>query len=105
MEVIDHAPYSWFLLRDGDALLLDARCSQGAFDGSVLIALDAAELAERDADGHDAVDRLATAVHMSAPFARGTDSPYRDRDLFRDGERGRELRREVHHAVLRFRAG
>ncbi len=105
MEVIDHAPYSWFLLREGDALLLDARCSQGAFDASVLIALDAAELAERDAGGHDAVDRLATAVHMSAPFARGTTSPFRDRDLFRDGERGRELRREVHEAILRFRAG
>ena len=98
MEVLAHAPHWWFLLADGDDLLLDVNCSQGAFGFSVLLVLDADERQAYAERGREALQELARAVHDSAPAARGSNSPYRARDLSR--ARGEETT----DAVRRWRA-
>jgi hypothetical protein len=81
MEVIDHGPHAWFLVRDGDALLLDARCSHGPAEYSVVIELDEAERQAYTARAKVYVDQLAQAIHESAPGVQGSTSPYRSRIL------------------------
>lgn len=82
-----HVRGSWFLLEDVGApddrerWLLDVRCDQGPVTGSVLIALDDAERAAWRDRGRAAVQELAQRVADSAPLARVSTSPYRQRDL------------------------
>lgn len=87
MEVLDHARAAWYLLSDGDALLLDVNCNHSAFGYSVLIELDAAERAQWELDGRDYLDTLSHEIHFSAPIVSkppwGEPSPYRARDLSR----------------------
>ena len=100
MNVIDHGPQVWFLIRDGDALLLDARCSHGAADYSWLIELNAAERAAHASRGHAYVDELAQAIHESAPGVLGNRSPYRDRKV------GPERAAAAHESIMNWvRAG
>ena len=81
MEVIDHGPQAWFLVKDGDALLLDARCSLGPTEYSVVIELDEAERQAHAARSTGYLDQLAQAIHESAPGVQGSTSPYRSRVL------------------------
>jgi hypothetical protein len=81
MEVLDHEPQTWFLLADGDALLLDARCSHGPVDYSVLVELNEPERAAYAVEGHAFASKLAEAIHYSAPGAKGSTSPFKSRDL------------------------
>ncbi|SDD21815.1 hypothetical protein [Nocardioides lianchengensis] len=101
MEVLDHAPAAWYLLRDGDALLLDVNCNHGAFGYSVLIELNGDERARWEQAGRDYLDTLSHEIHFSAPAASnplvGEPSPYRARDLTRT------RRGEVSEAVRRWR--
>lgn len=97
VDVIDHQPAGWFLLRDGDDLFLDVNCTHGAVGYSWLIMLDGPERRAYQDDGRIVLHRLARAIQDSDPGGRGTTSVYRDRDL--TGERGQE----VLHAVGRRR--
>jgi hypothetical protein len=81
VRVIDHGPHAWFLLEDGESLLLDVACEHGAFGYSVLIALNAQEQHDYQREGPDYLDRLAQAVHESAPGLHGSMSPYATRNL------------------------
>ena len=81
MDVVDHRPGGWFLVRDGDALLLDVHCSHGAVDYSVALELDEVERRGFAEQGAGYLDQLSEAIHYSAPGVRGSDSPYRDRLL------------------------
>jgi len=81
MQVLDHEPNRWFLLQDGEALLLDANCSHGPVGYSFLMALDAKETARFRTEGRGFLSDLAESVHMSNPGARGSPSPYRVRRL------------------------
>jgi hypothetical protein len=81
VDVVDHAPHAWFLLRDNDELYFDVNCSQSAFSFSFLLRLTAQERADYELRGRDALDELARAVQDSAPIARGNTSPYRFRNL------------------------
>lgn len=94
MKVVEHAHAAWFLLADGEALLLDVNCNHGAFGYSVLIELDPDERTRWERDGRDYLDELARSVHDSAPAANEV-SPYRARDLTRTrpGEVGDAVRR------------
>ncbi|MCH1866950.1 hypothetical protein [Nocardioides sp. CFH 31398] len=98
LHVVDHGPSRWFLLADGDALLLDVHCSHSAFDYSVLVELTDSERTGLERGGRAYLDDLAQRIHHSAPAARGSTSPYRDRDLTR-GRSG-----DVVDAVRRWRA-
>ena len=81
MKVLDQEPCCWTLAQDGDELLFDANCSHGAVSYSVLIALDAAEIARYRAEGRAYLTQLAESIHMSAPGGRGSSSPYFGRRL------------------------
>jgi len=89
MQVIDHQPSAWFLLQDGEVLLLDVACEHGAFGYSVLIALDAQERHDYQQEGRGYLGRLADAVHASAPILHDSASPYKARNI--DRQRGSEV--------------
>ncbi|GJG87788.1 hypothetical protein tb265_29690 [Gemmatimonadetes bacterium T265] len=99
MEVVDHEPAAWFLLRESDALFLDANCNHGAFGYTFLIRLTADEAREYGRAGREYLSRLARAIQDTAPILEASRSPYKGRDLSRShGER-------VTAAVLAWRAG
>jgi hypothetical protein len=64
MHVVDHGPYTWFLLGDADRLYFDARVSRSAVEWSLLIELSTEERAEYAAQGKPYLDSLATRVDM-----------------------------------------
>lgn len=99
VDVVDHEPAGWFLLRDGDRLFLDVNCNDGAVGYSWLIELDPSERRDYDDEGRASLHRLARAIQDSAPGARDSTSVYRDRDL--TDTRGQE----VLDAVVRWRDG
>lgn len=76
MEVVDHEPERWFLVKDGDALLLDARCGHGPVEYAVTLELDGEERRAHELRGHMYLNDLAESIHMSNPGARGSPSPY-----------------------------
>lgn len=81
MEVVDHEPRCWFLLRDRGALFLDASCEHRAVGYTVLIQLDADEASQYANGGRAYLNQLAQAIHESAPGAIGSRSPYKDRNI------------------------
>ncbi|MEO9322078.1 hypothetical protein ABFT23_01225 [Nocardioides sp. C4-1] len=101
MDVVDHARAAWYLLADGDALLLDVNCNHGAVGYSVLIELDPTERARWEEEGRAYLDALSHEIHFSAPIVStppfGEPSPYRARDL------KSTRRHEVTNAVRRWR--
>ncbi|QSR25314.1 hypothetical protein CFH99_06720 [Nocardioides aromaticivorans] len=99
MQYVDHRPGGWFLVRQGDALYLDARYSYSAMiDDSALIELGAVEREDYRKRGHQYLDELAERIHMSAPYQ--PESPYHARDLYRRGDgTGRDFRAEVGAAI------
>ena len=78
MQVIDHEPSGWLLVRDGDRLLLDVNCSQGAVSHDFLMELDEHEVAAYAAGGHAFISILAENIQDSAPGVRGSTSAYRE---------------------------
>ena len=93
MRVIDHEPWSWFLLASGDDALLDVHVDQGPFGGSLLICLTAAERESLDREGRAYAIRLAREIQNSAPLHIASTSPYRARDL--TGTLGDQVTRAV----------
>ncbi len=62
MIVIDHAPADWFLLHEDNRYWLDINCTISATGFSLLLALNATELADVLVDAHAACARLAAQV-------------------------------------------
>jgi hypothetical protein len=81
MTVIDHEPSGWFLLQDGERLLLDVNCSHSAVSYQFLMELDQAERAAYGARGHAFMSELAERVQYSTAGVAGNFSPYRERNL------------------------
>ena len=79
--MLDHQPHAWFLLEDRDTLFLDVACSHSAVDYSVLIELNNQEVQSFKRDGRVFLDQLAYDIHYSAPGVRGSQSPYKLRNL------------------------
>ncbi|WP_146145820.1 hypothetical protein [Arthrobacter woluwensis] len=97
VRYVAHAAGSWFLVRKGEDLYLDARYSySGLIDSSALIRLNPSEVRLYQRSGHTFLSRLAAAVHNSAPYQQ--ESPYFARDLYRQPE-GTLLRDEVSAAI------
>jgi len=98
MQYVNHEPGSWFLVRKGEELYLDARYSAGALiDSSALIHLDESELAEYRTHGPAYLSRLTGQIHESAPYQDG--SPYYARDLYRRPD-GSQPRKDVSAAIV-----
>ncbi|AJC46775.1 hypothetical protein [Xanthomonas sacchari] len=76
MQVVDHEPRAWFLLRDGETLLLDVNCSHGPVGYAWTMALTAQEMAQYGALGRDFITQLAERVQSTAPGVLGNRSPY-----------------------------
>jgi len=66
MEVIDAEPHGWFLLRDGDDLLLDVNASHSAVGFDMVVRLTPTEVQAHAAEGRPFVSRLAEAVQRRA---------------------------------------
>jgi len=81
MQVIDHEPSSWFLVRDGERLFLDVNCSHGAVSYDFAMELDQREREGYGTEGRQFITALAEKVQNSAPGVRGSSSPYRDRNV------------------------
>jgi hypothetical protein len=81
MEVIDREPHAWFLVRDGNALLREVRCSHGPADYSVVLELNAMERRRYDRQRRVYLEELTYAIHYSAPGVRGNTSVYAHRLL------------------------
>ena len=81
MNVIDHEPSAWFLVRDGERLLLDVNCSHSAASYPFLMALNETEREAYATRGHTYISELADKIQYSGPGVIGSVSPYRDRDL------------------------
>ena len=98
MQVLDHQPNTWFLLKAGDALLFDAVCNHSAFGYSWLIELDADERQRFERGGRTFLDWLAQDIHNGVPILKISTSPYKARD------RSREFGDEVTDAIKAWRA-
>lgn len=101
VEYVDHEPGVWFLVRDGDALFLDARYSYSALiDDSALVRLTEAEVEAYRCGGRDVLTRLARGIHHSAPYL--PESEAYARNLYR-GPDGRAYRDAVRAAITGHR--
>mgnify|MGYP003422809230 CR=1 FL=1 len=87
MIVLDHEPHWWFLLQDGETLLLDVHCSHSAVDYSWVMTLNSDEAAQFKSTGRAFLTQLAERVQWSAPGIRGSTSPFRGRNLSRTHDR------------------
>ncbi len=67
MQVVDHEPHAWFLLKEGNALLLDVNCNHGPVGYGVMIQLSAEEELEYSQKGHTYLNWLAQSVQDSGP--------------------------------------
>jgi hypothetical protein len=74
MEVVDHQPHGWFLLRDGERYFLDVNARLPLVDISIFLELDGEERAEYVALGRTFVEYLAAKVSH-------WPSRYRSRDV------------------------
>lgn len=81
MKPIDEEPWSWRLFEDNDDLYLDVLCSHSAIDYQFVICLNEKEASDFRDTGRSALDRLAHAVHYSAPGVIGNTSAYRGRKV------------------------
>lgn len=84
MQVVDHAPHAWFLLRDDDTLLLDVNCSHGPVGYEWTMVLNEEEAAQFRALGHDFIAQLAEQVQWTAPGVLNSRSPYLGRKVDRE---------------------
>lgn len=81
MEVIDHEPHFWFLLRKEQGLFLDISCNHGPAGYDVLIELNVAEEAQYLKKGRNFINLLAQAIQDSAPGVRNSLSVYQNRNV------------------------
>jgi hypothetical protein len=82
MRVVDHEPGFWFLLAQDERLLLDVNCEHGAVGYDVLIELNEIERAEYLRRQHAYLSELAEVINYSAPGVRGSQSPYKVRNIW-----------------------
>jgi hypothetical protein len=103
MTVVDHEPSGWFLvMMEGERVLLDVNCSDGAVSYPFLMELNESERAAYAAVGHDFISELAGQIQNSAPGVIGNVSIYRDRNL---GQLDRAAVDEVTVAWVKARDG
>ncbi len=67
MQVMDHEPQAWYLLKFEHQLLLDVNCNHGPVGYSVLIRLNPDEQADYSLHGHHYLNQLAEQVQNTGP--------------------------------------
>jgi hypothetical protein len=68
MEVIDHEPLLWFLLRDGEEYFLDVNATASFVGYNLLVRLTDEERAAYAASGHDYLTRLADSLNYHTEY-------------------------------------
>ena len=66
MEIIDSEPHGWFLLQDGNDLLLDVNCSYSTVSFDMVVRLTPAEAQAYGDEGRPFVSRLAETAQRDA---------------------------------------
>lgn len=66
MEILDTEPHGWFLLRDGDELLLDVNCSTSAVGFGMIVRLTPTEMQAHAMEGRLFVSKLAERLQNHA---------------------------------------
>ncbi|WP_296223238.1 hypothetical protein [Ralstonia sp. UBA689] len=79
MNVLDHEPQGWYLLKDEWGLYLDVNCNHSFAGYSFMMRLDFDEATKYLRQGRRYLNQLAQAVQKSAPGISGSQSPYKDR--------------------------
>ena len=96
MMVLDYEHYSWFLLQEGEDLILDVYCSHSAISYGLTIKLTDDEVSRYKNEGRGYLSWLAHEVHYSAPIVN-QNSPYKSRDI------SNEYREIMTQAIVKWR--
>ncbi len=83
LKVLDYEHYSWFLLQEGEDLILDIHCGHSFISYGLTMKLNADEIARFKQEGRSYLSKLAHEVHYSAPIVN-EKSPYKSRDISND---------------------
>lgn len=81
MEVIDEEPQSWFLLKEGSSLFLNAACEHSFIGYDFLVRLSANEATEYNEGGRKYLKQLSEAICYSAPIVKDSGSIYAGRNM------------------------
>lgn len=87
MQVYEHGPQFWFLLKDGNDYYLSVRCEQSFVGFEMLLRLNPNEYREYHACGRVYIDYLATRVNYWA-------SEYQSRNL------QQKMGAQVHEVIM-----
>ena len=81
MRVIDSSPQFWYLLEERDDLILTVNCEHSFVGYDFTLKLNSDERSQYEQDGKVYISQLAEAINYSCPIARGSASPYKDRNI------------------------
>lgn len=92
MQIIDHDPHYWFLVREGNEEYLSVRCQASFAEYSMLIRLSPDERAAHQAGRHAYADTLAMDINDH-------------RDSYQERDYEKELGDRVTQTVVAWRTG
>lgn len=81
MKVIENVPQFWYLLKAGEELLFTVSCEHSFVGYDFTMKLNAQEITTYQSQGPSYLSSLAEAINYSAPIARRSASPYKDRNV------------------------
>lgn len=84
MRVLDHEPGLWFLVEDGDDLLVDGNYSNSFFGYAYPIRLAPEEAKAYRREGRGAIHALVAQIQHSVPVSPRSSSPFLGRRLDAD---------------------
>ncbi len=99
MKVVDHEPSLWFLVSDGQDLILDVSCNHSAFGYTWTLKLLDPEREEYHSKGRDSLSQLAHQIQTSAPILKESQSPFKHRMI------SNAMQEEVEAAILTWNSG
>jgi len=81
MKITDTVPQFWYLLEDDEGLVLTINCENSFVSYDFTMRLKPEEVAAYRREGKAYLNGLAEAVNYSCPIARGSTSPYKERNI------------------------
>jgi hypothetical protein len=82
MKVIASVSGFWHLIDEGTTLILTVSCEHSFVGYDFTMKLDSEEVGHYRSEGSAYLSRLAEAINYSCPIARGSASPYKDRNIY-----------------------
>lgn len=81
MRVLHNRPHAWFLLEDGNELILDVNCNYSFVGYSFAMLLNQRERNRFREEGTEFIDDLADQINQSAPIAIASTSKFKSRKV------------------------